>query len=88
VTVTKPVVPVPPTVVIAGPDAVAPLTVNSKVPLPPVVFFTILSLPWPVFVNEHVTVPPTPTLKLPGVPESHPEPVSTQFAGMPVSPTL
>ena len=41
--------------------------------MPPVVFLTILSVPLPVFVNEHVTVPPTPTVKLPGVPESHPE---------------
>ena len=85
---TNPVVPVPPTVVMAGLDVMAPLTENPKVPLPPVVFFTILSLPWPVFVNEHVTVPPTPTVKLPGVPESHPEPESTQLAGMPVSLTL
>ena len=80
--------PVPATVVMAGLDAVAPLTPNRKVPLPPVVFLTILSCPLPVFVNEHVTVPPTPTVKLPGVPESHPEPVSTQLAGMPVSLTL
>src|SRR6185295_4063749 len=72
----------------AGLDAVAPLTVNPKVPLPPVVFLTILSRPWPAFVNEHVTVPPMPTLKLPGVPESHVEPVSTQFGGVPVSLTL
>jgi hypothetical protein len=88
VTVKKPVAPVPAAVVTAGLDAVAPLTVNPKVPLPPVLFLTILSWPWPVFVNEHVTVPPTPTVKFPGVPESHPEPVSTQFAGMPVSLTL
>jgi len=75
-----------------GVDEDGPETVKLKVPSPPIVFLMILIVPGcgaeRALENVQVTNPPWGTVKLPGVPEVHEEPVRDHPAGIVDSETL